>query len=64
MENKDFLCVKQIKSSIRCTRTQRCNLKGLGLNKIGSISILESTPSILGMIKKVNHLVSLKAYKE
>jgi large subunit ribosomal protein L30 len=36
---------------------QRATVRSLGLGKIGSSNILEANPSVLGMVKKVNHLV-------
>ncbi|SVD39489.1 uncharacterized protein METZ01_LOCUS392343, partial [marine metagenome] len=40
-------------------RNQRENLKGLGLRKVNSSSILENTSSVRGMIRKVQHLVRI-----
>ena len=39
---------------------QRATVRSLGLRKIGSSNILEANPAVLGMIKKVNHLVSVE----
>ena len=57
MVNKIY--VKQIRSPIRRPDVQRKILKGLGLNKINKISELNDTPSIRGMINKINHLVQV-----
>ena len=57
MVNKIY--VKQIKSPIRRPGVQRKILKGLGLNKMNKISELNDTPSIRGMINKINHLVQV-----
>ena len=57
MVNKIY--VKQIKSPIRRPDVQRKILKGLGLNKMNKISELNDTPSIRGMINKINHLVQV-----
>ena len=51
--------VTLIKSNIGSRRNQRENLKGLGLRKVNSISILENTSSVRGMIRKVQHLVRI-----
>ena len=51
--------VKQVSSSVRRQPYQKKNLIGLGLNKTNKIVELEDTPSIRGMIKKVNHLVQV-----
>lgn len=52
--------VKQTGSPIGRRNDQRATLIGLGLNKIGRISELEDTPSVRGMISKVQHLVQVE----
>ncbi len=52
--------VKQVKSGIGFPRKQRETLKGLGLKKMHQTRILEDTPAIRGMIKKINHLVTFE----
>ena len=49
--------IKQVKSSIKRIQVQKRTLEALGLRGIGKEVIHESTPSILGMIAKVQHLV-------
>jgi large subunit ribosomal protein L30 len=49
--------ITQIKSSIGSVQKNIGTLRGLGLKKIQSTSILIETPEVLGMIKKVQHLV-------
>ena len=49
--------VEQIGSAIRRHHSQRATLIGMKLNKIGRVSELEDTPSVRGMIAKVQHLV-------
>ena len=49
--------VKQVKSSIKRLQTQKRTLESLGLRGIGKEVTHEATPSILGMIEKVKHLV-------
>ena len=51
------LTVEQIGSTIRRPVEQRATLIGLGLNKMHRRSTLEDTPSVRGMIAKVQHLV-------
>ncbi|WP_419251722.1 50S ribosomal protein L30 [Caulobacter sp. ErkDOM-YI] len=51
--------VRQTGSPIRRNATQRATLAGLGLNKLGRESELEDTPSIRGMIRKVQHLLEI-----
>lgn len=50
--------VKQVRSSINSVRKQKLTLEALGLRGIGKEVIHKTTPNILGMIKKVEHLVS------
>jgi large subunit ribosomal protein L30 len=51
--------VKQIGSSIGRKFDQKQTLIGLGLNKIGRTKVLEDTPSVRGMVRKVQHLVKV-----
>ncbi len=51
------LTVEQIGSPIRRPQEQRATLIGLGLNKMHRRRTLEDTPSVRGMIAKVQHLV-------
>lgn len=52
--------VTQTKSPISREASQRATLVGLGLNKIGRTKTLEDTPSVRGMIAKINHLVKVE----
>jgi len=49
--------VEQTGSPIRRPADQRATLVGLGLNKMHRRRILEDTPQVRGMIRKVAHLV-------
>lgn len=51
------------KSKIGSTKRQVGTLTALGLNKMNSSAVHEATPQILGMIAKVNHLVSVEEVK-
>lgn len=51
------LIVEQIGSPIRRPAIQRATLIGLRLNKLHRRATLEDTPSVRGMIAKVQHLV-------
>ena len=48
------------KSVIGSRESQVASIKGLGLRKINSHVIREATPETLGMIKKINHLISVE----
>ena len=54
------LKVTQIGSPIRRTQDQRATLIGLGLNKMHRTRELEDTPSVRGMIARVQHLVKVE----
>jgi large subunit ribosomal protein L30 len=49
--------VTQVGSHIGRKQDQKQTLVGLGLGKLHRSRILENTPSVRGMIRKVNHLV-------
>ena len=51
--------VKQIKSKIGAPVDQKRTLIALGLRKISQVVEVEDTPSNLGMIRKVHHLVEI-----
>ncbi|MBS1951803.1 MAG: LSU ribosomal protein L30p (L7e) [Cytophagales bacterium] len=51
--------ITQVRSTIKRPETQVRTIKSLGLGKIHSTVEVEMTPQIQGMVKKVNHLVSV-----
>jgi len=51
--------VEQIGSPIRRPSEQRATLIGLGLNKMHRRRTLEDSPSVRGMIARVQHLVRI-----
>jgi len=53
--------VTQIRSRIGAQKKLKACLSGLGLRKINNFSVLENTPAVRGMIKKVSHLVRIEA---
>jgi large subunit ribosomal protein L30 len=54
------LKVTQIGSPQRRPADQRQTLTGLGLKKMHSSRVLEDTPSIRGMLRKVHHMVKVE----
>jgi large subunit ribosomal protein L30 len=52
--------VTQTGSGIDQTKRQKATLEALGLNKMHRTVEHEDTPQILGMIRKVQHLVSVE----
>ena len=51
--------IEQVRSRIRCTKSQKRTLDGLGLRKMHQIVEHEDTPQIRGMVAKVHHLVQV-----
>lgn len=54
------LKVTKVKSAIKRSKNQKRILEALGLKKIGQVVEHEDSSNILGMISKVNHLVSVQ----
>ncbi|TAM93211.1 MAG: 50S ribosomal protein L30 [Chitinophagaceae bacterium] len=52
--------ITQVKSSIDYPERQKKTLKALGLTKLHSSKEVEGTPQILGMVRKVEHLVKVE----
>lgn len=53
------VCVTQTKGGSKLTDRQKGSLIGLGLRGIGSTAELTCSESILGMIKKVQHVIKV-----
>ncbi len=52
--------ITQIKSVIDRTERQKRTIEALGLKKINHSVEVEATPAIIGMVRKVNHLVAVE----
>ena len=52
--------ITKVRSAINRTQRQKRTLEALGLHKMGQTVEHEDTPNILGMVRKVNHLVSVE----
>lgn len=53
--------VTLVKGLIGTRETHRATVRGLGLRGINSVSELEDTPAVRGMINKVSYLVKVLA---
>tara|TARA_B100001540_G_scaffold246015_1_gene221250 strand:+ start:495 stop:674 length:180 start_codon:yes stop_codon:yes gene_type:complete len=53
------IIVKQVRSKINRPKDQKATLLALGLKKMNMEVTHNETPQILGMIKKVEHLVKV-----
>lgn len=52
--------ITQIKSTIDRPKRQKETVKALGIKKMNQTVEHEATPQILGMVRKVNHLVKVE----
>ena len=55
--------VTQVKSTIRRPQNQKRTLEALGLRKIDQVVEHDATTTILGMVNKVKHLLSVEEIK-
>ncbi|MGY8979228.1 MAG: 50S ribosomal protein L30 [Flavobacteriales bacterium] len=51
--------IKQVRSRIGRPKDQKLTLDALGLRKMNRIVEHNATPQIMGMIKKVKHLIAI-----
>ena len=52
-----------VKSPIDRPERQKLTLKAMGLNKLNASREVDATPQILGMVRKMNHLVKVEEAK-
>ncbi len=52
--------ITQVKSTIDRSKKQKNTIKALGIQKVNGSVEKEATPQILGMVAKVNHLVTVE----
>lgn len=52
--------ITQVKSIIKCSKNKKKTIKALGLRKINHQVEHLYTPQILGMIRKVRHLLKIE----
>ena len=55
--------ITQVKSLIDRTKRQKDTAKALGLRRMNQSVVKEATPQILGMVAKVQHLVTVEEVK-
>ena len=51
--------IKQIRSRIGRPKVQKLTLDALGLTKMNKVVEHNATPQILGMVKKIQHLITV-----
>lgn len=52
--------ITQTKSRINAPKVQKLTLDALGLHKMNHSVVKENTPDVLGMVKRVHHLVTVE----
>ena len=57
--DKKTLTVKLVKSVNGTREDHRATVRGLGLRKLNSVSELQDTPAVRGMINKISYLVKV-----
>lgn len=55
--------IKQVRSAIGRTKTQKRTLEALGLKKLHQVVEHDATPAILGMVAAVGHLLEVTEEK-
>ena len=56
----DKIKIKQVRSRIGRPNDQRKTLDALGLRKMNATVVHNATPQILGMVKKISHLITVE----
>ncbi len=51
--------IQLVRSPIGCKESHRATVRGLGLRKIRSVSELQDTLAVRGMIKKISYLIKI-----
>ena len=57
MADNKTIKVKLVRSPIGCKQSHRDTVRGLGLRRLNSVSELQDTPAVRGMVNKVAYLV-------
>jgi large subunit ribosomal protein L30 len=52
--------ITQVRSTIDRPKDQKATIVALGLGRISKSVVVENTPQIAGMVKKVNHLIKVE----
>lgn len=51
--------IKQVRSAIKRPAVQKATIKALGFKRLNQTIEKEATPQIMGMVKKVQHLIQV-----
>jgi large subunit ribosomal protein L30 len=53
--------ITQVKSIIDRSERQKRTMQALGLSKMNQSVEVEANPAIIGMVRKVNHLIAIES---
>lgn len=53
------LKIKWMRSTISCTKDKKDTVRSLGFKRLNEVRVVNNTPEIRGMVKKVIHLVKV-----
>ena len=59
MATQQTIKVQLVRSPIGTHQSHRATVRGLGLRKLNSVSELQDTPAVRGMINKIAYLVKI-----
>ncbi len=59
MSKSSKLKVQLVRSPIGTKEAHRATVRGLGLRGVNSVSELEDTPAVRGMVNKISYLVKV-----
>lgn len=59
MSTPQTIQVQLVRSPIGTKASHRATVRGLGLRKLNSVSQLQDTPAVRGMINKISYLVKV-----
>ena len=59
MSAKQTVKVQLVRSPIGCKESHRATVRGLGLRTLNSVSELQDTQAVRGMINKISYLVKV-----
>jgi large subunit ribosomal protein L30 len=51
--------IQLVRSPIGCKESHRATVRGLGLRRVNSVSELQDSPEVRGMINKIAYLVKV-----
>ena len=59
MSAKQTVKVQLVRSPIGCKESHRATVRGLGMRKLNSVSELQDTQAVRGMINRISYLVKV-----